>query len=736
MRSPSPSRLAPAIALVLGTLIYTTDPHPDPSVPQEPVTGSRPWVAVLCYAADPGDPPPPEREYYDQMLAGSDVSLASFWEEVSNGQLNLDGSVVHGWYTLPRPRSFYDTLPTHGLPPFNVQRAEWDCLSSADPDIHYPDFDGIMVVLHVEGWTHATGARYVLELDAQRKRYGRVLITGRNFQTFAHELGHGFGLHHSHRSAGSYGSRWDVMSGFGVCDETTPRHPQFGCIPVHTIAHSKEMAGWLAPERIRVAGAGQSATFTLGFLDLPAQGDDDHMARVPVNHDYYYTVEARRQAGLDANVPGKAVIIHRVETGLGLNDFVFFVPRLVVPDGQSGFAAEMWLPGETFLDPDYGIAITVDEELATGYRVTIDRGPLDPRTLTVSVDEGGGVLSEPAGIACGSTAATMETCSASFPYGTEVRLSAEADPALQPPPEFTGWSGPCRYEGTDCLVTLYDDPVVGAGFGAAPPQLFVRLFGGGQGTLRSTPNGIDCRSGEPLDAPGCSASFPAFSQVTLELIPDDIPSNPPYFRGWDVPDCGTATELSCTFTFPRTDTLHIQLLPGRDDLPAISVQPALNPIVAMSGRAEPEPPSLPVEHLSGPSPEDLTAGPIEYGGGQSGWLEAELVEPTLPTELTLQFRIEGLTVGTHRAAVPIISERLGAIPLGYTSVELRVLAPVTSADIVGALLNDRPLIAAAERYIDGLGNADGGLDLIDFLGWLEGGDSAPPVQSAAARGDR
>lgn len=104
MNLPGTNALAPAIAVVLGTLIGTSDPPPNAPVPQEPLTGSRPWVAVLCYAADPGDPPPsPDPEYYEQMLAGGGVSLASFWEEVSYGQLNLDGSVVYGWYTLPRP---------------------------------------------------------------------------------------------------------------------------------------------------------------------------------------------------------------------------------------------------------------------------------------------------------------------------------------------------------------------------------------------------------------------------------------------------------------------------------------------------------------------------------------------------------------------------------------------------------------------------------------------------------
>jgi Divergent InlB B-repeat domain len=84
-----------------------------------------------------------------------------------------------------------------------------------------------------------------------------------------------------------------------------------------------------------------------------------------------------------------------------------------------------------------------------------DGGPADgTQRLTVSVTGGGTVTSTPPGIDCGAT------CSADFPAGTSVTLTATAtDVAL------AGWSGDCA--GADaCTLTMDGAKTVMAGFAA------------------------------------------------------------------------------------------------------------------------------------------------------------------------------------------------------------------------------------------------------------------------------
>jgi hypothetical protein len=90
-------------------------------------------------------------------------------------------------------------------------------------------------------------------------------------------------------------------------------------------------------------------------------------------------------------------------------------------------------------------------------------------TLTVSTGgEGFGfVTSAPAGIACGQTnAATTSTdCMATYPYATEVVLTAT--PSASPYSAFTGWSGACSNTTGTCTITMTEARAVTATFAGA-----------------------------------------------------------------------------------------------------------------------------------------------------------------------------------------------------------------------------------------------------------------------------
>ena len=119
-------------------------------------------------------------------------------------------------------------------------------------------------------------------------------------------------------------------------------------------------------------------------------------------------------------------------------------------------------------------------------------------SLSVAVSGGGKVTSTPPGIDCGAA------CSATFAAGTVVALTAQPDSGWK----LGAWTGACSGNGA-CSVTLSADETVAATFTQVPPgQYVLAVTVQGQGSVVSTPSGIDC------DA-ACSARFDAGTQIAL-----------------------------------------------------------------------------------------------------------------------------------------------------------------------------------------------------------------------------
>ena len=185
--------------------------------------------------------------------------------------------------------------------------------------------------------------------------------------------------------------------------------------------------------------------------------------------------------------------------------------------------------------------------------VTMDQAKTVTATFTMkrklTVDpEGTGtgtVTSAPAGISCGGD------CEEDYAHGTNVVLTAAPDAGST----FSGWSGNCTPDGADpnkCTVTMDAAKTVTATFtqNAPPPEhtLNVSLVGDGQGSVDSSPAGIDC-SNDPLQPPNpgdCTEDYVANTPVELTATPA-LGST---FTGWsgDVP-------ATCSGTGPCTVTM-------------------------------------------------------------------------------------------------------------------------------------------------------------------------------------
>ncbi len=153
-------------------------------------------------------------------------------------------------------------------------------------------------------------------------------------------------------------------------------------------------------------------------------------------------------------------------------------------------------------------------------------------TVTKAGSGDGTVTSSPAGVNCGAD------CTEGYKSGTSVTLTASAASGSR----FAGWSGGgCSGTGT-CTVSITGNTTVTATFNRAF-TLTVTKAGSGDGTVTSSPSGINCGS-------TCSASFDSGASVTLTASA----SSGSTFKGWSGGGCSGTGTCSVTITANTTVT--------------------------------------------------------------------------------------------------------------------------------------------------------------------------------------
>lgn len=367
------------------------------------VSGNTRWVTIACKFADVADEPRTVA-YYREMYRNTYPGLDHYWREASYGQVNLTGSTAIGWYTLPKPHAAY--FDVNGTAILNVLAN--DCLDQADPDLFVPDYAGINLVFNDDLGCCAYGIwSYPLIRDNVTQFYGMTWLPrgATTLSLVQHEMGHGYGMLHSASSQGyTYFDLWDVMGQYlSYCHIATD--PIYGCIGIHPIAYQRDAMGWLAPERVYVAGPGVH-TVTLERTVLPTTGDY-LMVRVPINSSmtHYYTVEVRRRLSYDSPLPTDTVIIHDVDT-MRYPDHAWLVATGSGSNGQD--ASAWWMPGEAFATINGNIIIRVEQAIATGAVVTIVNGA-EPRQLLLAPTDDAYVLeSTPTSVYGGAAALTLQ----------------------------------------------------------------------------------------------------------------------------------------------------------------------------------------------------------------------------------------------------------------------------------------------------------------------------------------
>lgn len=324
---------------------------------------------MLCDTADSPADAPVSR--FEETFSAE--NFAGFWEEASYGRLDLSGTEVRGWFTMPQDAAYYTPNGSRLQPELDLDRVSRDCIEASGLVKELPRFGYVMFLVNVHAVT-AYGGNYELPgPDGPLRRQVAWIPLPWSWSTIAHEMGHTYGWpEHLYGAGREYNDPWGVMG--NTCGP--PHVPRPACMPRHPVAAHKVLAGWTRPREVTVR-PGERYRGRIERLALPT-GEAPLVALIPIRGDEYtvYTVEARLKAGWDRNLLGEGVIIHRVEHLYHTVDFqrTEVVARQPGNYTRADVAATIWSPGEVFADAEALIRITVIERDETGFVVDIENG--------------------------------------------------------------------------------------------------------------------------------------------------------------------------------------------------------------------------------------------------------------------------------------------------------------------------------------------------------------------------
>jgi M6 family metalloprotease-like protein len=363
-------------------------------------------VHVLVILAEFSDLPAriaPSR--FQDLLFGPERSMRAYYDECSDGQLDLTGE-IRGWVTLPgRQFDYSDGVRGTGPYPRNAQKMTEDAVQAAVAsglDLAGFDADGdgvvdaLLVIHSGQGfeWAGMPGASTQVDPNSINSHKwvtvqrdfgaGKPIVTDyftcpelmlvkqqfapqwsdsiATIGVYCHEFGHILGLPDFYDTSTfeNHVGVWEVMD-YGTWNQIPP-DPLWsapGSIPSHFSAWSKMFLGWTDPILI-APGVGEELSRTETLESASRGGAPAQLLGNPFGVDWqsgspglgeFFLAEVRTLDGFDAGLPAAGLLLYHVDETRATNSAQTNagpgrILRLLAQDGSTSFD-----PTESVEDP-------------------------------------------------------------------------------------------------------------------------------------------------------------------------------------------------------------------------------------------------------------------------------------------------------------------------------------------------------------------------------------------------
>jgi hypothetical protein len=357
-------RLLPVLVL---SALAANCPGPTPTPP--PKAGA--WLVFLCQASDAPQEPHTVAFYQELFAKNQPDLLFDYFQKVSNGQIDLSGTEVYGWFKMTTNAATIK-LRNNTTSPNRTQTAQ-DCRAAgaaaflaSNKSIDPNNYAGFIAVINVWADVGQAGSRSIVANEFESASF------------YAHEMLHVYGLEHSFTMADdlsadhvwqqgadkTYFDCWDMMS-FNTCTFKFDTLNHFQAGPELEMAY-REKLGWLPLPQVRIfskLGSDRTAsTVTLAPVSEPNNPGPllPLMAKIETGGGARYVVEYRVPTGYDRAIPNSAVVIRELRN----DGKTYLVTRQNKNIG--------WAQGEQFTDAGSFLSITVDAMTPQSATITIN----------------------------------------------------------------------------------------------------------------------------------------------------------------------------------------------------------------------------------------------------------------------------------------------------------------------------------------------------------------------------
>lgn len=218
--------------------------------------------------------------------------LNEFWQNVSLGTMSLDWD-VKGWYSLADNEAVYGDLWKS-----KSFLTIWsEAIVLADPDTNFGLYDYIIVLINGHWWrgVSTVGKNYHLNTDEGTSSVAITLVGENSESSFAsvwgriaHEMGHSFGLSHSHGD--DYNSHYSLMAK-GYPANLNMYHHLVGAAAIW----------WYDPnDFLATVPVGDSGTFSIHPRSRVLTAGLIQCVKVPITSSRYFLIENVLRIGSDS----------------------------------------------------------------------------------------------------------------------------------------------------------------------------------------------------------------------------------------------------------------------------------------------------------------------------------------------------------------------------------------------------------------------------------------------------